>query len=259
MYGREHTMQRALLAAGIGFMMAVTVHAAEIKVIAAASMKAPFEVLESSFEKASGHKLNIDYGITGTVKKRVEDGEVFDVVIITRQVFDDFVKLGKIAPDSRTDLNRTGMAVAAKAGAPKPDLSTPEAFKQAILKAKSIAYAPEGLTGMTLAKIFERWGITEEMKAKTKLQKGPEETLDTVAAGDAELGLTAATFIAANPKVQLVGLFPGDLQNWLVNTAGMSSSTKEPEAARALIKFLTSPEALKVFQAKGFEPVAAPK
>jgi molybdate transport system substrate-binding protein len=248
-------MQKTLLAAGIGVMMAVTVQAAEVKVIAAASMKAPFEVLESQFEQTSGHKLDVNYGITGTIKKRVEGGEVFDVVIITRQQFDDLVKLGKVAPDSGTDLNRSGLAVATKAGVPKPDISTPEAFKQALLNAKSIAYAPEGFTGITLAKIFERWDVADQMKAKTKFNKGPEETVEMAASGEAELGLTAATFIAGNPKAQLVGLFPGDLQNWLVNTAGVSPSAKDPEAARALIKFLASAEAQKVYQSKGFDPV----
>ena len=136
-----------------------------------------------------------------------------------------------------------------------PDVSSVEAFKRALLNAKSVTYVPEGATGIQLAKVMEQLGITEQMKAKTKPQTVPVNIAKAVAAGEVELGLALSSILLSVPGVELAGLFPAEVQNWFVNTAGVSAAAKEPDAAKALIKHLTTPAAAAVIKAKGMEPL----
>ena len=148
------------------------------------------------------------------------------------------------------------MGVGVRAGAPKPDISSTDAFKRAMLNAKSVSYAPEGFTGIQVAKVFERLGIAEQMKPKTKPQQTAAGVPQAVAAGEAELGLIVTTVLLSVRGVELVGPFPPELQNYLVYSAGVVAAGKQPDAAKALIKHLTAPKAVAVIKAKGFEPVA---
>lgn len=149
-------------------------NAAEIKVIAGAGFSSALGELGPQFERATGHKLVIQYGVTGSMKRQIESGEAFDLAIVPGALMDDVTKQGKIAAGTRAEIARVGMGVGVRAGAPKPDISSVDAFKRALLNAKSVTYAPEGATGIHLVKVLERLGIAEQMKAKTKPQQVAE-------------------------------------------------------------------------------------
>ena len=166
---------------------------------------------------------------------------------------DDLIKQGKIAGDTRVDIARVGIGVAAREGAPKPDIGSVDAFKSLLLSVKSVTYASEGATGTHFAKVLDRLGITEQVKAKTK-PNAPDRLLQGVAAGEVELAIHHPFMLSAK-GVQFVGLLPAELQSWFVNTAGVGAAAKQPDAAKALIKHLTTPEAAAVIKAKGMEPL----
>lgn len=236
-------------------LTAVAVEAAELKVIAGAAFSPALRELGPDFERMTGHKLVIQYGITGTLKKRLDSGEAFDLAIISPGLLDDAAKQGKIADGTRIVIARVGMAVAARSGAPKLDISSVDAFKSMLLNAKSVTYAPEGATGIHLAKVFERLGIAEQMKAKTKPQKSVEHVPPAVASGEAELGFAPSTVFASASGVETIGPFPPELQSYIVFATGVGVTAAQPEAARALLKHLTSPGAMATIRAKGLEPV----
>jgi molybdate transport system substrate-binding protein len=227
--------------------------AAEVKVMAGAGMSGAFAELVPQFERATGHKIVIQYGGGATLKKQIEAGEAFDVAIIDSHEVDALIKQGKIAADTRSDVVRVGIGVAVREGAPKPDISTVDAFKDTLLNAKSITYAPQGSTGRHLPKVLDRLGIADQVKGKTKLN-ALDRVAQAVAAGEVELAIGGIPSLSAK-GVQLVGLLPAELQSWFVNTAGVSSTAKQPDAAKGLIKYLATPEAAAVIKAKGMEPL----
>ena len=165
-----------LAVAKIGFMIllaqGLAAEAAEVKVITGVGMSAVMGELGPQFERATGHKLVIWYGNRGTILRRIKAGEAFDLAIIG--ALDEFTKEGKITAGTRTGIARVGMGVSTRAGAPKPDISSVDAFKRALLNAKSVIYVPESVVGIHLARVFERLGIVEQMKAKTKPRQGTE-------------------------------------------------------------------------------------
>jgi molybdate transport system substrate-binding protein len=232
-----------------------TAHSAEIKVLSSVALHAVMEDLVPQFERATGHKLAIQFGAAAALKRRIDAGEVSDVAILTPPLIDELIKQGKIAPDTRADIARSGMGVAVRAGAPKPDISSVDAFKKALIAAKSIGYtdpALGGLSGVYTAGLLERLGIAAKMKPKTKLTSNAAHALaEAIARGEVEIGLIQMSEIVPEPGLQLVGPFPPELQNFSVFTAGVLANSKEPEAGRALIKFLVSPAALTVIRAKG--------
>jgi molybdate transport system substrate-binding protein len=236
----------ALLAQG------VAVNAAEVKVMAGVAMREVIAELGPQFERATGHKIEIQYAPGLSVKRQIEAGEEVDLVIIGSDVVDDLVKQGKIAGDSRVGIVRVGIVVAVREGAPKPDISSVDAFKSTLLSVKSVAYAPDGAPGRHFAQVMDRLGIAEQIKAKAK-PSAPERVAPAVANGEAELAIAMTLDMTSTNGVQLVGPFPGDLQYSFVNTAGVSTTAKEPEAARTLIKHLTTPGAAAVIKAKGME------
>jgi len=247
-------------AATIGLFMlwtqGATTQAAEVRIIAGSGFSQVLGELGPQFERATGHKLVIQYGITGSMKRQIESGEAFDLAIVPAGLMNDVTKQGKIVAATRTEIARAGMAVSARAGARKPDISSADAFKRALLNAKSVTYAAEGATGIHLAKVLEGLGIAEQMKAKTKPQQSTDGIVQAVASGEAELGFAVATVFQSVRGVELVGLFPPELQNYLVFTAGVGTAAKQPDAAKALITHLTAPNAVLVLKAKGMEPVA---
>ena len=250
---------RSLFAAAeIGFVLlllqGVAANAAEVKVIAGSAISGVMGELGPQFERKTGHKLAIQYGLAPALKRQIEGGEAFDLVILSPGPIDDLAKQGKLAVDTRTEIARAGVSVAVRAGAPKPDISSVDAFKRALLDAKSVTYTMESTTGIHLAKVFERLGISEQMKAKTKPQQVPERIAQAVADGEAELGFALTSVFVPVSGVDLVGLVPPELQNYLVFTAVVGAAAKQPEAAKALIKHLTGPEAVPVMKAKGWGP-----
>ncbi len=231
----------------------LAVEAAEVKVMAGSAMSAVVGELGRQFEHATGHKLVIEYGFAPALQRRIEAGEAFDLVILSTDPMDNLAKQGKIVVGTRADIARIGMGVGARAGAPKPDISSVDAFRRALLNAKSITFAPETTTGIHLVRVFERLGIAEQMKTKTRPQDALLGGVRAVANGEVELVFALTNNFLSVDGVDLVGTLPAEFQNYLVFKAAVGSAAKEPEAAQALIKFLTAPEADAVIKAKGME------
>jgi molybdate transport system substrate-binding protein len=227
--------------------------AAEIKVLCSNGFQAVMEELAPQFERATKHKIVVSYGLAARLKQQIEGGEVFDLAILTPAAIDDLVKAGKIAADSRTTLARSGLAIAIRPGARKPDIATAEAFKRALLGAKSIAYAKEGASGVAFAALIQRLGIAGDLKAKSQLTATGEEVSQAVIRGDAEFGVLPLSEILPVRGVELLGTFPADVQSYIVMVAGAGASATQSRAARDLIAFLTAPAALTVIKAKGME------
>jgi molybdate transport system substrate-binding protein len=213
------------------------------------------EDLGPQFERATGHKLVVWYGVTGPIRRRMAAGEPFDLAMLG-SLMDEYIKQGTIAADTRTEIARDGLGVAGRAGAPKPDISSVEAFKRALLNAKSVAYNPEGAAGIHAVSVFQRLGIAEQMAAKAKpVASGSGRGVSQVVAeGNAELGFAFTNSIRSADGVELVGPLPPELQRYSRVFAGVATAAKQPDAAKALIKFLTTPAAAAVIMAKGMEP-----
>jgi len=252
-------------AASIGFMfllmLGMNADAAELKVLSAIGMQSFLEDLEPEFERATGHKLSISFATAGAAVKRAQGGEAADVVIATRQGIDGLVKNGKASANNVTALVSAGISVAIRKGAPKPDISSPDALKRTLLAAKSISYvdpASGGASGIHFTKVLDRLGIANEMKSKTVFPnpKAPAEVGALVANGEAEIGVHIIVELISVAGIDIVGPLPGDLQNTIVFAAAVMASAKDAEAAKALVNFLRTPEAAAVTKAKGMEPAA---
>ena len=247
-----------LLAATFGFIallaQGVVANAAEVKVMAGAGMRGAFGEVVPQFERATGHKIVVQYGGGGALRKQIEAGEAFDLVIIDSAEVDDLIKQGKIAGDTRVDFVRVGIGVAVREGAPKPDISSVDAFKNTLLNVQSFTYPPQGSTGRHLPKVLERLGIAEQVKGKIK-PNALERVTQALAAGEVELAIAGVSTILSGKGVQFVGLLPGELQSWFVNTAGVSAAAMQPDAAKVLIRYLATPDAAAVIKAKGMEPL----
>jgi molybdate transport system substrate-binding protein len=226
-------------------------HAAELKVLAGGSMTGVLTELGPQFERASGHKLVIHFDTAPNLIKLATSGQPFDLGIVPIDVFKDATAKAKFGPF--VEVARVGYGVAVRAGAPKPDVSTPDAFKKTLLDAKSITFLPASAAGAYILKVFERLGIDEAMKAKTKVQTVPGQLVPSLINGDAELAVFVNNLLTA-PGVEIVGPFPPELQQELVFPAAVAIDTKEPAAARAFIDFLTAPAAASVIKAKGMTP-----
>jgi len=242
-----------LLSAALVMTSSASLQAAELKVIAGGSMTASLNTLAAPFEKASGHKLSIHFDSTPNIIARVNSGTPFDVVVVPVDVFKDAAAKARFVPGPTVDIARVGYGVIVRAGAPKPDISTPDAFKKALLAAPSIAFLPASAAGAYVTKVFERLGIAEEMKAKTKVQAAPAQIAPAVAKGEAELGVFLTNVLVA-PGVELVGPFPGELQQELVFTSAVAVDAKEADAAKALIDYLRTQEATAIIRAAGMTP-----
>jgi molybdate transport system substrate-binding protein len=226
-------------------------HAAELKVLAGGSMTSVLNELGPQFESATGNKLVIHFDSTPNLIK-LATGEPFDLGVVPIDLFKDAAAKARFAPPM-TDIARVGYGVAMRAGAPKPDVSTPEALKKTLLEAKSIALLPASAAGAYVSSVFERLGITEAIKAKAKPQATTTQIAQAVANGDAELGVFLINVLIA-PGVELAGPLPGELQQELVFTAAVAADTREADAAKAFIAFLATPAATAAIKAKGMNP-----
>ena len=229
--------------------------AAEIKILTTGAFKQVVVALVPEFEKATGHKVIVDNGTVGQLTKRVDGGEAFDVLVLSPKGIDDYIKSGKIAAGSAAKLAKVGVGVMVREGAPKPDISSVEAFKRALLEAKSVAYidpASGGSSGIYVANLLDKLGIADAVKPKAKLQKGGHVS-DLLVAGQAELGIHQISEIVSQKGVTLVGPLPKDIQNYTTYAVGLSAHTKQATAAEAFIKTLTGPSAAAVLKATGME------
>jgi len=216
-------------------------------------MTALLRELAPPFEKTIGHTLSIHFDSTPNIITRVNAGTPFDVVVVPVDVFKDAGAKAHFVPGPTIDIARVGYGVAIRAGAPKPDVSTPDALKKTLLAAQSIATVPASAAGAYVTKVFERLGIADEMKAKTKVQAGPPQIAPTVAKGEAELGVFLTNVLIA-PGVELAGAFPAELQQELVFTSAIAGDSKESDAAKAFIDYLKSPAATATIKAGGMTP-----
>ncbi len=229
-----------------------TSQAAELKVLAGGSMTESLKELAPQFEHATGNKLDIHFDSTPNLIKAATSAP-FDLGVVPVDVMKDAGARARFAAGPTIDIARVGYGVAVRAGAPKPDVSTPDALKQTLLKAQSIAFIPASAAGAYVTSVFDRLGITEAMKAKTKVQPTTGDIPKAVAKGDAELGVFL-TNVLVGPGVELAGPFPAELQNNLVFTGAVAADSKEAEAAKAFINFLRTPEATALIKAKGLTP-----
>jgi molybdate transport system substrate-binding protein len=235
---------------------ATAAHATDLKVLTAGAFKSTVVALAPEYEKASGNKLIIDNDTVGGLVKRVEGGEAFDVIVLSPAAIDELAAKGKVAPFSRTNLARVGVGVMVKEGAPKPDVSTVDAFKKAVLDAKSVSFinpASGGSSGIYVAKLLEKLGIADQVKPKEKLKDGGY-VADLILSGEAELGIHQISEIVPHKGVTFVGPLPDPIQNYTVYAAGVGPATKYPDEARKVVATFSGPSAQALFKSKGMEP-----
>jgi molybdate transport system substrate-binding protein len=231
----------------------------EIKVVSTTAMKTVFEELAPAFERATGNRLNVELGPSLRLEKELGEGKAADVAIVSRAGIKDLETRGRIAAGSAVHVADSTIGVAVAKGAPKPDISTPDNFKRAMLAAKSIACSKPvggGQSGAHLAKVFEQLGITTAMQAKSHYGAGGAGGLAglVVLRGEAEIGIQQMAELMAVPGIDMVGPLPRELQSVTPFVAGVSADAGDPKAAQALIQFLTTPEAKRIIKAKGLEP-----
>ena len=241
-----------LIAAAL-LLHAVPASAAEIKVLTAGAMKSVVLALQEGFEAASGHRLVVDNDTAGGLLKRIEAGEAFDIAIITPGAIDTLIGKGKVVDGSRLAVARVGVGVAVKEGAPKPDLSSADTFRRALLAATTVAYidpASGGSSGIYVAGLLKKLGIADEIKPKERLQAGGY-VAEKVAKGEAEIAIHQISEILPVKGVTLAGPLPEEIQNYTVYAAGLSAAARDPKAAQAWIDYLKSPAAAAAIESRG--------
>jgi molybdate transport system substrate-binding protein len=245
---------RTLVTAVIALLIATSTSAAEIKVLASTGVREALHELAPAFERETGNKIVVTFGPAAILKRRIDGGEAFDLAILNVGGIDDLAKQGKVDPGSRAAIARSGVGLGVRKGAPRPDIGTTEALKRTLLAAKSISWAKEGQSGMYFASVLERIGIAGEIMPKYQLAGASAEAGKLVAAGKAELAVGLLNELMVAPGVEVLGPLPAELQNYTAFHAGVGARSKDPAAAKALIKFLTTPAAGAVFKSKGQEP-----
>lgn len=228
---------------------------AQLTVLSSNGFQAVMEDLAPRFEKAKHQKLAVTYDLASTLRQRIENGEAFDLAILTPAAIDDLIKSGKVAAGQRTPLARAGLGLAVRAGARKPDIATNESFTRALRDAKSIAYVKEGASGVAFAALVKRLGLADALQPKTRLTATRDEVGDALRSANAEVGVLPISEILPLAGVELAGAFPPDMQTYIVMVAGVSAKTTHAAAVRELIDFLTAPAALPVITARGMERI----
>jgi molybdate transport system substrate-binding protein len=230
---------------------------AEIKVMSAGAVESMVKLLGAEFERASGHKLNLHFGTAGSLRGRLESGEPADLVILPVAVIETMEKTGAFVPGSRTDLGRTVTGVAVKDGAKPPDISTPDAFKQALLKARGVSFTDPkagGSSGNYFAGLLQKLGIAEEVGKKAVLGKRGYEVAQAVADGRAEIGTTFISEMLTVKGVRVIGPLPGELHFANTYTAAIPAGSTQRDGALALLRVLTNAATRERWTAAGLEP-----
>jgi molybdate transport system substrate-binding protein len=252
----SHIWRALIVTAALASSAGTSAPAAELKVLTAGAFKQVVVALVPAYEKQSGNTVVIDNDTAGGLKTKIDGGVAFDVAIITPAVLKELTASGKIAAGSTTNVASVGVGVVVKEGAAKPDISTVEAFKAALLAAKSVAYidpASGGSSGIYIDKLLERLGIADQVRPKAKLKKGGH-VADLIVSGEAELGLHQISEILPVKGAALVGPLPKEAQNTTTYAAGLSASTSNKAAAQALMQVFSGAEAAAVLKSKGMEP-----
>jgi molybdate transport system substrate-binding protein len=249
---------RAFAAVLVLAATAGTAPAAEINAFISTAIKTVTDELLPPFERQNGHTIRASYAPSGALVPRFERGEPVDVFLTDSTAIDALIRQGKIVA-GRIDLARTGIGIAVRKGAPKPDVSSPDALRRALLAAKAVGHAaPAGgsITAGHIMRMFEMLGIAAEITPKVKLAAGgPQGRVSVlVSSGEAEIGLQQVSELLSNPDVEVIGMLPPELQLTTIYSAGVTASAREGEAAQALIKALIAPSAAPIWKAKGLDP-----
>jgi molybdate transport system substrate-binding protein len=226
--------------------------AAELKLIASPGTRAALLELAPQFEKATGHKVAMDFAVIAVLKRRIAAGEAFDIVIPGPELIDELVGQGKVAADTGAPFGKAGVGLGVRKGAPKPDISTPESLKRALLAAKAVGHSKEGQSGVAFVAALKRLGIEPEMRPKLRTYDEKDQAI-ALQNGEIDIAASGMGPVMEMPGVELLGGLPPELQNYVKFSIGVSSASQAPEAARALQKFLTSPAVTPVLKAKGLE------
>jgi len=251
------TRSRLAAVAALLLAQATWAGAVEIKVFSTVGLKSVLEELIPQFEKSSGHRLNMTWSTAALLTKRVESGEQADALLLIKNNVETLLKEGKVMPGTETLFGQSVFAVGVKSGAPKPDISSPDALKQSLLAAKGVSYsdpASGGASGVYIAKQIERMGITEQMKGKTRHPPSGGLSGTLLVSGEADIAINAKPELLSVPGVDVVGPLPGDMAFTVVYAAAVQTGAAQTEAAKAFVNFLKSPEAQAVFKAKGYDP-----
>ena len=247
------TVILAVFAAVLLLSQRASAQAPEVRVLASNGIKAVVEDVRAQAEHAIGHPLAIEYRPTAALKQEIDGGAPFDVVIVTVESIAQLSKEGKTVGGDGTPFSRVGVGIGIRKGAPRPDISTPEALKKALLGTKAIAYGPSGASFPYVTKMLDALGIAGVMKPKTLFFDTSDGTNGAVADGKADFGITLVSEILPAKGVELLGPFPDEFQGYVRFSAAAGASAKNPEAASALIKFLAGPDALSSIKARGME------
>jgi molybdate transport system substrate-binding protein len=245
-----------MVAAMLGVGLLAPAQNPPIRVLASRGVQAVIEELRPQAEQAAGSKTMIQYSSSTDLKARIEGGEPFDVAIVTTELMDELMKTGRVAAGTRVEVARAGVGVGIRVGAPKPDIKTSDALKQALLKAKAVTYAQDGASRPHVERMFDRMGIKAEMAKKTLLEVGSVRSTARVADGSADLVLTLISEILPVKGIELLGPLPPEHQNYVAFAAAVGAKAQDAASAKKLIASLTKPDVLmSVLKAKGMEPV----
>jgi molybdate transport system substrate-binding protein len=243
----------AMCTAGALTAMANVANAAEVTVIASTAMREVLEELVPMFERSSGHKVTVNFMSGSVLPVKIKEGERSDLVVTTPATIDDLIAAGRLVRKSQVDFVRSAAGVAVKSGAPKPDISTTEAFKNALLAARSVGIS-QGPSGVHLMSVLEKLGIADAIKAKRVTPPLGTRIGTLVARGDAEIGVQQITELLLIPGIDYVGPLPQELQANIVYSLATPTFVRQVDAAQELIKFLKSEAALPVMKKLGLEP-----
>jgi molybdate transport system substrate-binding protein len=231
--------------------------ALDIKVLSSGALEPPLNELLTQFERSSGHRVTINYATGAALTSRIQKDEAADVAILSGQQIEDLQKQGKIVVGSRHDIAKLGVGVGVRKGAPKPDITSVDTFKRALLAAKSIAYgdpADGGASDVYIVELLDRLGVAAEIRSKTKIFPTTLLAMQAVARGEVEIGFRMVSVIVAAQDLDFVGPLPAAIQNYTSFAAGLVASSEQQDAGKAVIQFISSPVAETVMKAKGFEP-----
>ena len=243
----------ARLLATVLMALSASAQAVELKVLSGNGSRPAVIALCQQFEAATGHKVTVEFAVNPRAKKKIQDGEPFDVTVLNPPTLDRVIQSGQVRADTRRVIGRIGLGVGIRQGAPLPDIRTVEGFKKALLATRSVAYPGEGASGIYFESLIQRLGLETEMKPRMRPMSG-EYNVEGVARGEVDMVVVVASRMYGVPGVQVVGLIPDELQTWIGFAAAVATRSAHPAQAQALVRFMTSPPADLTLRPIGIEP-----